>query len=154
MQVLQGQVEFKKNQLAAIQKQYNEQLDRVANLSGFSSDLLTKKQELSSLSDATHEMSREISRLQVELLAENRIQRVQPATIPNEGSYFLKMIEVVGGGLMTLFGTMLAVTLWDYKARRLNSTNEIHDFATNPRHRYHSIASCRLRTRRVGRGHC
>ncbi len=132
LKVLQGQAQFKKSQLDEIQRQYDEQLEKVSNLSGFSSDLLTKRQELMALQESNHELSREMSRLEVDLQAEDRIQRVQHATIPNEGSYFIKMVEVVGGGILTLFGALLAVTLWDYKAKRLNSTNDIQNAIRMP----------------------
>ena len=125
LQVLQGQTELKKKQLAALDQEYEAQLERVDNLTSFSSDLITRKADAAALQESNHEMSKEIARLEIELKNEHRIQLVQPATIPNEGSHMLKMIEVVGGGVLTLFAAVFGIAMWDYKSRRLNSSKDV-----------------------------
>jgi capsular exopolysaccharide synthesis family protein len=132
MQVLQGQIQLKRKQLEALDEEYKLQLEKVTNITGFSSDLIARKQDWQSLQESNHEMSREIARLEIELMNENRIQRVQPATIPNAGSYLLKMIEVVGGGFLTLVGVVLGIALWDYKSKRLNTSKDVESTCRLP----------------------
>jgi capsular exopolysaccharide synthesis family protein len=132
MQVIQGQAQLKQKQLETINQEYDAQLEKVENLSGFSADLIARRAELQSLHESNHEVAKEISRLELELRNEARIEKVQPATIPNEGSYVLKMIEVVGGALVTLVLTLFGVALWDYKAKRLNSGKDLESTCRLP----------------------
>ena len=132
MQVIQGQAQLKQKQLEAINQEYNAQLEKISNLSGFSADLIARKAELQSLHESNHEVAKEVARLELELRNEARIEKVQPATIPNEGSYLLKMIEVVGGALVTLVVTLFGVALWDYRAKRLNSSKDLESTCRLP----------------------
>ncbi len=132
MQVLQGQAQLKQQQLQAISEEYDAQLEKVQNLSGFSADLIARKAELQSLHETNHEVAKEIARLELELRTAARIDRVQQATIPNEGSYVLKIIEIVGGAMVTLVVTLFGVALWDYKAKRLNSGKDLESTCRLP----------------------
>ena len=132
MQMLQGQAQLLQQQLEAINKEHDAQFEKVSNLSGFSADLIARRAELQSLHESNHEVAKEIGRLALELKNEARIAKVQPATIPNEGSHLLKMMEVVGGALVALVLTVFGVALWDYKAKRLNSGKDLESTCRLP----------------------
>ncbi len=124
-QVLQGQIRLTTEHLTELNEQYDRQLEKVNSLTGFSSDLVARKADWNALQESSHDMSKEIARLEIELRNADRIERLAPATIPNEGSHLLKMIEVVGGGILTLLGAMLAIAFWDYKSKRLNTSKDL-----------------------------
>lgn len=124
-QILQAQVVYKQRALEALNKEFNDQLDKIANIRGFSSDLVTRKNELQGLEETVKEISSKVARLDLEMQSKSRIKLVQPATIPDAGNFKLKIIEVVGGGLLTLLGTLFGIAFWDYQGKRLNSEREI-----------------------------
>jgi succinoglycan biosynthesis transport protein ExoP len=122
---IRSQMAMHQARLAALQREYSDQLEKIEQMHGFSSELEVRKAELAWLHDANRTVSAEASRLAVELKGDPRISLMQPAMIPDEGSFVLKLIEVVGGSIVTMGLTLLGFTLWDYKDKRLNSGKEL-----------------------------
>jgi capsular exopolysaccharide synthesis family protein len=102
-----------------------QEIEKMTELVGFSSEFVTLKGQLEELQERTGEVSKEITGHEVNLAAPARITLVQPATVSDESSFWLKLIEVAAAWFGTLLVSVVGIAVWDYASQRLNSGKEL-----------------------------
>lgn len=125
MQGVQAEVQIAQQRLETVDARYEEQVQKLRDLTGFSAELVTKRSELTSLQKSTESIVSEINRLDLNMKQKPRVQLVQTADIPDTSSKRLKLLEVIAGWLATFALSIAAITMWDYLSKPLNTTKDI-----------------------------
>lgn len=132
MQSLQTQFQVAKRRYDAINARYEEQVQKVKDLVGFSADLVTKKDGLIGLQEATGQILQEMSRLELNIKQPPRVQLVQRAIIPDTSNAMIKLLEVAAAWLGVFALTIVGITLVDYFSKRLNGGKDLNSVAGLP----------------------
>ena len=61
----------------------------------------------------------------MDLKAASRIDLVQPAIIPDEDAFLMKLLQMGGAWLLTFLGIVMGITGWDYMSRRVNVSRDL-----------------------------
>jgi capsular exopolysaccharide synthesis family protein len=106
--------------------EYQDQLQKVNTLSIASSELEFNKFELAALSSAHKEIEEQLERARVNQAGdEKRIEVIQPAVVPDASNFRIKLLGIAASWLGTLGLTVVAIAVWDYIEKHLNTTDEI-----------------------------
>ncbi len=125
MQSLNAQAIVANERIIQKDKLYEEKLQEVRDLTGFSADLITRKAAVSSLQETTDTISQEISRLDLNMKQGPRVHPVQRAVIPDTTNKRLRNLEVAAAWLGTFLLSLIGVSAWDYFGKRLNSGKDL-----------------------------
>ena len=123
---LRAQVQVYGQRLKEIGERYAAKLEDVRELTGFSAELVTKKNELESLQESNDEISQEIQRLELNLKTPPRVELIQNAMIPDQSSKIMKLLAIAASTLGTFLLSLVGVAAWDYASRRLNGTKDLN----------------------------
>ena len=127
---LQARLQVAGERYNRLDEQFEDQLQEVKDLTGFSEELVTRKNDLEMLQKANNEIAEEINRLQLNINSPPRVQSFQRAIIPDRSSMRLKQMEVVASWLGTFLLSLVGVAVWDYFSKRLNTSKEIEGAAS------------------------
>ena len=126
MAALRAQVQTTGQRLKDIGDRYTAQLEKVRQLTGFSAELVTKKNNLESLQESNDEISQEIQRLELNLKTPPRVELIQNAMIPDHSSKIMKLLAVAASAVGTFLLSLVGVAAWDYASQRLNGSKELN----------------------------
>jgi capsular exopolysaccharide synthesis family protein len=132
MQALNAQAVVAKQRFEALNQQYVDQIQKVKDLTGFSADLITKKDALAGLQESTNSIIQEVNRLELNIKQPPRVKLVQRAIIPDTSSARQKLLMVCAGWLAAFSLTMVGVTAVDYFAKKLNTSDDLQAVAGLP----------------------
>ncbi len=113
-------------------KEAEQQLDAIKNLSNYSAELDAEKSYLDGLKETINDVAREKFKTEMNLKATRRIEQVQPAIVPDEDAFFMKLLQMAGAWFLTLIGTVAGITGWDYMSHRVNVSRDLEKKAGVP----------------------
>ena len=122
---LRAKVNVTGQRLAEINKRYEEKIEEVRNLTGFSAELITKKNEMESLQESTDEIAQEIQRLELNLKTPPRVELIQNAMIPDQSSRVMKFLALGASWLGTFLLSLVGVAGFDYASHKLNGSKDL-----------------------------
>ncbi len=73
------------------------------------------------------QINEEIESLSLDIQARPQIQVIYPATVPDESNWVMKYFQIIAAWLLAMAGTVLGLTFWDMKGKRVNNTQEVID---------------------------
>ncbi len=115
-----------------LEQEFTDQVQKVQDLTGFSEDLVTRRNDLKNLQESDNAVVQEINRLQLNINSPNRVSLIQKAIIPDRSSIRLKQLEVGAAWLATFLLSLIGVSAWDFLSKRLNSGKDIEKSASLP----------------------
>ncbi len=118
--------------LEEMERQFEEQVQKVKDLTGFSEDLVTRRNDLKMLQESDNDVVQEINRLTLNINSPQRVTLIQKALIPDRSSIRLKQLEVGAAWVATFLLSLIGVSAWDFLSKRLNSGKDIEKTATLP----------------------
>lgn len=119
---LQAKVELLKRK----DTEFTDQLQKVNTLTVANSELEFNKFELAALSSAHKEIEEQLERAAVNQSGdEPRIEIIQHAVVPDASNFRIKLLGIAASWLGTLGLTVVAIAVWDYIEKHLNSTDEV-----------------------------
>ncbi len=122
---LQAQMNMTVERWKAAKKEADQQREDIMNMSNYSAELDAEKGNLEALKESIDEVGKEKFRTEMDLRASSRIELVNPAIIPADDSFLMKLVQMGGAWLMTFFGTVLGITGWDYLSKRVNVPRDV-----------------------------
>ena len=112
-------------ELKVLTDEYDIKRKEFSEMSKASVELLGKKRELDNLEEFMAEADMRLNTLTVNLSEPPRVLVLQHAEVPNSSNWELKWIEI-GGACLLVFGVMVVgIALWDYQAKRVNTTKDL-----------------------------
>ncbi len=122
---LQSQIAVVQARLKALTEEYNDQVQSLQDLMGFSAELLSKQNSLDTLEASTHNIAKEIATLELELNKPPRVRLIQRAMIPEAGSWVSKITRTALVWMCVFGLTMVGISAWDYLSKRLNCSQDV-----------------------------
>ena len=111
---------------AAIDKNYMEMREEFKKLMDVSNEIITLHNDILNLKAFLFQLSDEREKVQVNLNQPERVQIVQRAFVPKLSGNWMKRLMLMAIAWSGVFGlTVAGITLWDYQAKRVNSTKDV-----------------------------
>jgi capsular exopolysaccharide synthesis family protein len=122
---LQAEMMALAGELERLNKEYEELKAEFSERSKASVDLLGRKRELGGLEETITEAEARANTLAINLQKDPRVKIYQNADVPESSNWKLKWIQI-GGACFLVFGcTIVGIALWDYQAKRVNTTKDL-----------------------------
>ncbi len=99
----------------------------VAEMQTFSAQVASQTEELAILREHKNLVALEMSRVETERLAPERIFRLENAVPFGQGDAIRKYMAVIFSGLLSFCSVVLAVAVLEFQARKINSVQEVND---------------------------
>ena len=99
---LQAELNATAKRYEVAMKEAEQQLETIKNLSNYSAELEADKSYLKGLEETINEVAKEKFRTEMDLKATRRIEQVQPAIVPDEDAFFMKMVQIGVGSRCSL----------------------------------------------------
>ncbi len=122
---MQAMAQVARSRLTEIDKRYEDQTQKLRNLTGFSAELVTKQSQLTNLQKSNDQIVAEIKRLELNMKRPPRVQLIQNAIIPERSSARTKLMLVIASWMATFICCVIGVAALDLTSKRLNSAKDI-----------------------------
>ena len=127
MELRQKQIEFQiaTERLKGMDQSIAEQTEKLVNLKGFSAVLVTKMEQLEHLKETNAEIAAEISRNELSLKTEPRVQRLQQAEVPKDNDVILRMLGILATSIAAFGLTVVGFAGNDYLRNLMSTAGEL-----------------------------
>jgi polysaccharide biosynthesis transport protein len=122
---LQTAIQVANARAEKIEKDLNEKKAELEKLSGFSAELEARKKLVENLEDANDRIAGEIQRLDLQTKKPPRVQRIQPATIPNAFANLIRLLSIGLASALVFVLSVFGTAFHDYLQHLLSSAGEL-----------------------------
>ena len=123
--LLETQMKSLQAQMNIVKEQQTERLAEVEKFGGSDGALEAMKSEIFALNKDMVAIRAEMTILESEIDGPKGVQVLQKATVNTSNNLIAKIIQIGGGWMISLIGTIFAVAYWDYLAKRVNGEADI-----------------------------